>query len=600
MKHNSQLKVPLNMDRDNITPSYLRVLRAAVQISRVVRPRKENAVATKKTNKEVTMNSYKNRIRTYRTAGIVLALFVTIISAQAQTFTTLVNFDGTNGNGPNAPLVEGMCGDLYGTTWQGGANSQGTIFRVTLAGTFSVLYNFCALANCADGSVPLGALLQANGDLYGTAFTGGASNFGDVFKINPTTLTLTVLESFDYTDGEDPRGGLAIGRNGSFYGVTTAGGSDYNDGTIFTVTLDGTIAPLVTFNESGGYPLNAAVTLVLGNDGNFYGTTGASGSPYYSGTIFKVTPAGTYTVLHTFNGTTDGAEPQSGLLLGTDGNFYGTTPYEGANNNGVVFKITPAGTYTVLYAFDGTNGSAPYAALTLGSDGNFYGTTSAGGANGNGTIFKITPKGTVTDLYDFTSADGQSTVAGVTQATNGIFYGATYDGGTSGDGTVFSLNTGLPPFVSLAVTSAREGAAVGILGQGFSSSSVVEFGGVPATTVEPPGTTYLSATVPFGALTGPVTVTTGSTTLTSNRTFRVTPTLTSFTPLSGPVGTSVTINGTGLTQATYVKFNGESAVFSVQSDSEITATVPSDATTGKITVTTAGGTAVSTASFTVD
>jgi uncharacterized repeat protein (TIGR03803 family) len=464
------------------------------------------------------------------TLGFAVLVFwaAIAVAAQAQTFTTLVNFDGSNGTTPDMPLVQGRDGNLYGITLAGGTNDGGacasgcgTIFKVTPAGTFTALYNFCAQADCTDGSAPRGALVQdVNGDFYGTTFAGGANDFGDVFKITPAG-SLTVLQSFDYTDGEDPSGALAISRSGDFYGVTTAGGSDYNEGTVFTVTLTGTITPLVSFNESGGYPLNAAVTLVSGSDGNFYGTTSASGSPYYSGTIFDVTPAGVYTVLHTFNGTTDGAGPQSGLLLGTDGNFYGTTAYAGSNNDGVVFKITPSGTYTVLYNFDGTEGSAPYAALTLGSDGNLYGTTTAGGANGNGTIFSITSGGTVTDLYDFTSADGQSSVAGVTQSTNGIFYGATFNGGTSGDGTVFSLNTGLAPFVSLTVTAAKVGAEVGILGQGFKSSSVVEFGGVKATTIRRIGKTYLSATVPAGARSGAVTVTTGATKLTSNRVFRV-------------------------------------------------------------------------------
>jgi uncharacterized repeat protein (TIGR03803 family) len=496
-----------------------------------------------------------SRMKRQSIAGFVTLCFAVLlfctaaaITAQAQTFTTLVNFDGSNGTTPDAPLVQGGDGNLYGTTAAGGTNNGGscaagcgTIFKVTPAGTFTRLYDFCAQANCGDGSAPRGALVQdVNGDFYGTTFTGGANDFGDVFKITPAG-SLTVLQSFDYADGEGPSGALAIGKNGSFYGVTTAGGSDYNEGTIFTVTPGGTITPLVTFNESDGYPLNAAVTLALGSDGNFYGITGASGAPYYSGTIFEITPAGVYTVLHTFNGTTDGAEPQSGLLLGTDGNFYGTTPYEGANRDGVVFKITPSGTYTVLYNFDGAEGSAPFAALALGSDGNFYGTTTAGGANGDGTIFSITPGGTVTDLYDFTPADGQSSVAGVIQSTNGTFYGATDDGGTSGDGTVFSLNTGLAPFVSLTVTSAKEGAAVGILGQGFSSSSVVEFGGVQATAVKKIGTTYLNATVPTGALTGPVTVTTGATKLTSNRVFRVVPT-------KGSARTLATITDTGLKQ----------------------------------------------------
>jgi hypothetical protein len=163
------------------------------------------------------------------------------------------------------------------------------------------------------------------------------------------------------------------------------------------------------------------------------------------------------------------------------------------------------------------------------------------------------------------------------------------------------LSTTYNPFISLVnVTNGKEGSQVGILGQGFSSSSVVKFGDTAATTITRTGTTFIMATVPTGALTGNVTVTTGSATLTSNKQFKVAPTFGSFTPPSGPVGTSVTITGTGLTQATKVTFNAVSASFTVNSDSQLTATVPTGATTGKITVTTKGGSATSSTSFTVN
>ena len=174
-------------------------------------------------------------------------------------------------------------------------------------------------------------------------------------------------------------------------------------------------------------------------------------------------------------------------------------------------------------------------------------------------------------------------------------------GGTSSDGTAFSLSVGLGPFVKTQTTSGREGAKIGILGQGFSSSSVVKFGGTQATTITLTGTTFIKATVPAGALTGLVTVTTGTTTLTSSKTFKVLPTITSFTPESGPVGTSVTITGTELTQTSKVTFGGVKATtVTVNSDSQVTAEVPTGATTGKIAVTTKGGSATSATSFTVN
>ncbi len=312
---------------------------------------------------------------------------------------------------------------------------------------------------------------------------------------------------------------------------------------------------------------------------------------------------GPVTTLHTFTGT-DGSTPFDTLVQGTDGNLYGTTLQGGTSTAcsfgcGTVFKMTPTGTLTSLHSFDSTDGNTPYAGLVQGSDGNFYGTTNGGGADGNGTIFEITPGGTLTTLHSFGNTDGDEPFGGLVQGTDGNFYGTTEFGG-SHNGTVFSLSTGLAPFMQLQATSGKEGVIVGMLGQGFSSSSVVKFGGTQATTLTRTGTTFIKATVPAGALTGAVTVITGATTLTSSQTFKVTPTFTSFAPPSGPVGTPVTITGTGLKQATKVTFNGKSAAITVNSDTEITATVPTGATTGKISVTTRGGSATNATSFTVE
>jgi len=166
---------------------------------------------------------------------------------------------------------------------------------------------------------------------------------------------------------------------------------------------------------------------------------------------------------------------------------------------------------------------------------------------------------------------------------------------------VYSLDVGLGPFVNLVTASGKEGTKIGILGQGFTAASVVKFGGTQATTVTRQGTTFLNATVPAGALTGLVTVTTGATTLTSNNTFRVTPTFPSFSPTSGPVGTSVVLTGTGLTQTTKVTFGGVKATtVTVNSDTQVTANVPTGAVTGKIAITTLGGSVKSTTNFTVN
>jgi uncharacterized repeat protein (TIGR03803 family) len=264
--------------------------------------------------------------------------------------------------------------------------------------------------------------------------------------------------------------------------------------------------------------------------------------------------------------------------------------------------MTPTGTFTKLHDLNGTtDGTGVTGNMILATDGNFYNVALSNGANSAGTLFKVSSAGVFTKVLDFGGSNkGGSPATGLLQATSGLFYGSTENGGTGNAPVFYSLNESLAPFASLVSAAGREGVKIGILGQGFSASSVVKFGGVQATAVTRTGTTFLTATVPSAALTGSVTVVTGRTTLTSSQTFKVTPTLTSFTPTSGPVGTLVTITGTGLAQTTKVTFTGKSASFTVISDTEVTATVPTGTTTGKIAVTTKGGTASSKTSFTVD
>ena len=214
------------------------------------------------------------------------------------------------------------------------------------------------------------------------------------------------------------------------------------------VLADGaTLTMIHTFTNvgiDGGLPDSE---LVQGTDGNFYGVApigGTNGSRH--GIVFKVTPEGAFTTLHQFSIAIDGGQPSAGLVRGSDSNFYGTTLLGGTSSSGTTFKITPAGTLTTLHHFSGTDGSGPNAKLLQASDGNFYGTTSGGGSNNWGTVFKMTPSGTLTTLYQFSGgADGGSPKGKLAQSSNGYFYGTTDSGGisnnncVSGCGTVFAM-----------------------------------------------------------------------------------------------------------------------------------------------------------------
>src|SRR5271165_1356831 len=413
------------------------------------------------------------------------------ISSHAQTLTPLHSFAGSpnDGDTPNAALVQGSDGNFYGTTVKGGASASicqdgcGTVFKVTPAGTLTVLHSFCVNYPCADGASPYAALVQGtDGNFYGTAYGLGKFNGGTVFKIT-LAGALTTLYSFcsqpNCADGSQPYAGLVQASDGNFYVTTLEGGSNNgcslgsgSCGTVFKITPGGMLTTLHSFCAQtncvdGGNPYAG---LVQGRDGNFYGTTFERGANGY-GTVFKITPAGTLTTLYSFCAQTncvDGSIPYAGLVQASDGNFYGTTT-QGAGaygNGGTVFKITPGGTLTSLYSFcsqpNCTDGDDPIAGLVQASDGNFYGTTQQGGgtdcANNYdhcGTVFKITPAGELTTLYRFDGSDGKWPIAGLVQATDGNFYGATYTGGAYNFGTVFELQ--VPVTYTLTVSTSGSG-----------------------------------------------------------------------------------------------------------------------------------------------
>jgi len=389
-----------------------------------------------------------------KTVCVFVFCAAAVIASPAQVLTTLHSFDNTDGAYPFAGLLQASDGNFYGTTYNGGANNEGAVFKITPSGTLVWAYSFCSQQNCTDGALPVGGLIQAtDGNLYGTAGYGGANNRGTVFKIT-LSGTLTTLYSFcnleSCADGSQPYAALLQATDGNFYGTTEFGGR-HSYGEIFVITPSGTLTTLYSFCPQSGCPDGArpSASLVRATDGNFYGTTyegGANGD----GTVFKITPSGALTTLYSFcslSGCLDGQTPKAGLVQATNGNFYGTTFEGGANNNnGTVFEITPSGALTTLYSFCSrsgcTDGQGPFAGLIQAIDGNLYGTTTAGG-KGGGTIFAITPSGTLTTLYIFCQqvgcADGEGPEAKLIQSTNGNFYGTTFIGGTQGYGAVFSL-----------------------------------------------------------------------------------------------------------------------------------------------------------------
>ena len=495
---------------------------------------------------------------------LVLLGAVAATGEYAQTFTSLFSFAGSNGENPDAALVQGTNGNLYGATRWGGTESAypygGTIFEITPGGTLTTLYNFCG-NGCAHGVNPSLLLLTPGGNFFGLTESGGTTNCneeggcGTAFTMGPSGK-LTTLSSFckmgDTNCGFVPNS-LVQAADGNLYGTTLWGGANcptVGCGTVFKLTLSGTLTTIHSFCSQlspvggcldGAYPYG----LIEGADGNFYGTTELGGTGTWpngfgGGTVFKITPSGVLTLLHSFctnedqGRCPDGSYPEGGLIQATDGFLYGTTT--GESGPGTIFRMTPGGTFTTLYSFcqksQCADGAYPYAGLIQATDGNLYGVTAEGGINNAGTVFQFTPSGKLTTLYSFCSqpncADGSNPYVALVQATNGDFYGTTEDGGndicndfdTGTCGTLFSVSVGLGPFVKLVPSAGKVGSAVTILGTDLTGASSVTVDGLPAafTIVS---ATEITATIPSGAAKGYVTVVTPGGTLSSNVPFQI-------------------------------------------------------------------------------
>jgi uncharacterized repeat protein (TIGR03803 family) len=488
------------------------------------------------------MKSYQTRM-TFLV--LVLALCaLTATSSPAQTVTTLADFSN-NGYSPTGDLVQGFNGEFYGVTLYGPSSTGvGTVYDVTSSGTLSVLNKFQSYYGQNWLGYQGGLTLATNGNFYGSAPQGGTYGYGAIYQAT-SRGKLTALYNFcsqinsqgDCADGGDPSSGVIQAFNGNLYGTAYDGGAGTsNSGTIFALTLAGKLTTLYTFcTQTACLDGQNPVGLLQAQNQNFYGITSSGGlnGPY--GTVFKMNGTGVLTTLYSFcssksvvNHDTeckDGNAPGT-LVQGTDGNFYGTTLYGGNYTSsgcaysgcGTIFKITPAGKLTTLHTFDGSDGDVPNS-LVQATDGNLYGTANL--QLGGGTIFQITPEGQFTLLYTFPSFNGPS---GLMQATDGNFYGTTVSGGstTCDCGTVFSLSMGLSPFVESVPGAANVGRKITILGNNLTGTTSVSFNGTAATfTVV--SDTEIKAAVPTGATSGTVEVVTPSGTLASNLKFHVLP-----------------------------------------------------------------------------
>jgi uncharacterized repeat protein (TIGR03803 family) len=383
--------------------------------------------------------------------GLTLALLAP--GARATEFKVLHIFQGgSDGSYPSSGLVPDGQGGFYGTTPLGGGagcggNGCGTIYDVSADGTETVAYAF---AGGADGHAPYASLTpQKDGSFLGTTSEDGRYFGGTIFTFTPPDT-----EAVQYSFGKGIRGwnsesAVISDKAGNLYGATLNGGAQ-NYGTIFRLAVDGKYTTLHEFRgaDDGASPNGP---LISDKTGNLYGTTSSN-----CGVVFQIAPSGTETVLHAFGANGDGCSPQDGLIEDAAGNFYGTTEDGGTGTNcgegcGTIFKLAPDGTETILYSFLGGNndGWVPQGGLTLDKAGNLYGTTIWGGGTGCfygygcGTVFKISPAGTETLLHVFQGGDGYWP-GGTLASHNGKLYGTTFRGGTGascdeGCGTVFMV-----------------------------------------------------------------------------------------------------------------------------------------------------------------
>jgi uncharacterized repeat protein (TIGR03803 family) len=351
--------------------------------------------------------------------------------------TVLYSFPQANdGASPSADLMFAKDGYFYGTTQFGGDIGVGTAFRMSLSGDVTLLHSFGSdtdfLFDPLDGAYPQSTLIQGqDGGLYGTCTSGGDFGNGTVYRIT-TNGVFTVLHSFDSSEGSSPWGGLVQTPDGAMYGTTLAGGAN-DDGTVFRITTDGTVTSLYSFSGPDG--ANPSADLILGPDNLLYGTTSTGDGVI--GTVFKIDTNGILNTLHAFS-ENDGSYPESRVFMGIDGALYGTTAFGGTYGLGTVFRIAN-GLFTTLVHFNGTNGSKPLAGVVQTADGNIYGTASEGGNGTNGLIFQLATNGILTTV-SLDGIQGSNPNSGFVLGPGGNLYTMAMNGGLGGYGNVIRLD----------------------------------------------------------------------------------------------------------------------------------------------------------------
>ncbi len=392
---------------------------------------------------------------------ILLFTALTATALAASTTKLLYSFaGGTDGEYTDTELVMDSAGNLYGSSVQGGTFGGGTVFQVTPAGVHTVLYNF---TGGADGGEPYkGVTLDAQGNLYGTAVTGGGGSCeggcGVIFKLtnNGGSWTQSVIHAFTGAgDGSGPGSPVSFDTRGNLYGTTPTGGAN-NMGTVYRMTPDGSggwkFRVIHTFTGGADGGGGSAGRLLIDAAGNLYGVCTVGGVNGF-GTVFKISSsqgAWSLTTLYAFQDSPDGALPYGSVVFDKLGNLYGTTYYAGVNDLGTVYKLTHsngAWTESVLYSFKGgTDGASPISSLVADSAGNFYGTTSDGGASNCscGVIFKMsrgsTGKWTESVVYRFPGKPSPGfAYNGMIRDAAGNLYGATVHGGTTNDGAIYKF-----------------------------------------------------------------------------------------------------------------------------------------------------------------